>query len=128
MKVMVVDDEPAILVLMRTKLNRKGHTVLTYENPMECPLYDTTSCPGPDNTCPDVIITDYDMPIVNGIDFLVNVLQRGCKCNHIAIFTGKGLDEEDVNRMAKYGSRHFLKPLDFDEMFDWIDRVERKAV
>ena len=30
--------------------------------------------------------------------------------------------------MAKFGTRHFPKPVDFAEFCDWLDRVDRQAV
>ena len=126
MKVVVIDDEPAILSLMQTKLQRKGHTVLSFANPLECPLYHAPTCPcDAADPCPDIIITDYDMPKVNGMDFLMDVYRRGCRCKNVAIMTGKGVDEFEMMRMAKLGTRYFLKPIDFDELYDWMSRIER---
>ena len=127
MKMVVIDDEPSILALMKRTLERRGHTVLTYTNPLECPLYHAPSCPcAAANPCPDIIITDYDMPNVNGLDFLMDVYTRGCRCRDVAIITGKGVDELDMRRMAKLGTRYFLKPIDFDELYAWMYRVEKR--
>jgi DNA-binding response OmpR family regulator len=128
MKVVVVDDDPVILKLMERLLHQRGHTVLTYANPLECPLYKSSPCPCiGSESCPDIIITDYNMPRVNGLDFLQDVYKRGCKCTNLAIITAKGLDERDMQRIARLGTRFFLKPIDSRELYAWVDRVEQKA-
>jgi len=125
MKVVVIDDDPFVLSLMKAMLQRKGHTVLAYSNPLECPVYHASSYPcAVASPCPDIIITDYDMPQVNGMEFLMYAYERRCRCKNVAIITGKGVDEANMIRMAKLGVRYFLKPIDFDELYDWMSRVQ----
>lgn len=127
MKVVVIDDDPSILSLLQTLLRRRGYTVLAYHTPLECPLYHAKSCPcEASNPCPDVLISDLDMPDVNGMQLIEDIHARGCLCKHVAIITGQGLQEQDMRRMAKFGTRFFLKPVEFDELYAWIDRVVKR--
>ena len=125
MKVVIVDDDPRNLALMQSMIERKGHTVLSYLNPQDCPLYQAAPCPcmvaAP---CPDVVLADYNMPGVDGMEFLEGIRGRGCQCIHIALVTGKCLDHDDLSRMARNGTRFFLKPVDFPQLYDWLDWVE----
>jgi DNA-binding NtrC family response regulator len=128
MKVVVIDDDPSILVLMRQVLQRKGHTVQTYANPLECPLYQAKSCPcTAASPCPDAVITDYNMPGVNGLEFLDDLHTRGCQCFHRAIITGKGLSETDRERMVERNIPLFFKPLEMHLLYNWLDWVEQKT-
>ena len=129
MKIIIVDDDPSVLSLLQGLVQRKGHTALTYLNPLECPLFQPKSCPcAASAPCPDIVISDYNMPHVNGMEFLENIHKRGCQCAHSALIPGSGLVEGDLIRLARFGTRHFPKPVDFAEFYDWLDRVERQAV
>jgi uncharacterized Fe-S cluster-containing radical SAM superfamily enzyme len=66
------------------------------------------------------------MPGVNGVELLKSTMEKGCHCRHLALISVKGLVEADLNRVAKYGTRYFTKPLDFDDFFPWLDRVEKE--
>jgi DNA-binding response OmpR family regulator len=124
MKIIVIDDDPVILKVVEKLLDRRGHTVLTYASPLDCPLYEGNPCPFNTNeSFPDVIITDYDMPRVNGIEFLQTVCKLGCTCANVAIITAKGVNESEMSRIARLGTRFFLKPIDSGELYAWIDRL-----
>jgi DNA-binding response OmpR family regulator len=121
MKIVIVDDDPTVLQMLCGLFQRKGHSVLTYNNPAACPIFKQPhgSC-FPQSPCPDIIITDFDMPDVDGIQFIETVFKKGCKCQHVALLTGVGVSDQDMRRLAKYGTRFFTKPLDFAEFEAWM--------
>jgi len=124
-KAIIIDDEPSVLSTLKRILEHRRYEVATYADPVQTPMYQTRGCPcTPQTLCPDLIISDYDMPVVNGAELLESSVKKGCRCRHLALISGKGLPEVDLIRMAKYGTRYFLKPLDFDDFYDWLDRVE----
>lgn len=103
-------------------LERRGHKVITYDSPLACPIY--TSTPGScilEESCPDIIISDVDMPRVNGIAFVEAIFRRGCKCRKFALISGKGVDEEDMERMTKLGAIFFTKPVNFRDFDLWLN-------
>lgn len=121
MKIALIDDDPLVLVTLSNLFRRKGHTVLTYNNPLECPVYKSSQGGNlPDSQCPDIIISDADMPEVTGVEFFDSIISRGCKCKHLAILSGKGIPDHDMKRMAEYGVRYFTKPLDYAEFEAWL--------
>ena len=126
LKALIIDDEPVVLATLQHLLQHRGYEVLAYDNPVNTPLYNITGCPCSlhDSKCPDVIISDVDMPIMNGLALLESVMTMGCRCRHLALISGKGIAEEDYIRPAKYGTRFFLKPIDFYDFFSWLDHVE----
>ncbi|MEI8138659.1 MAG: response regulator [bacterium] len=126
MKIVLVDDDPTVLTMLSKILQRKGHEVLTYSNPLECPVYASAlgSCTLEDN-CPDIIISDVDMPKVNGLKFIEAICKKGCRCKKLALISGKGLDRADLDRMANYGISFFTKPLNFNEFNAWMMGADR---
>lgn len=128
MKIVVIDDDPVILKVVQKLLDRRGHTVLTYTSPLDCPLYEGNPCRfTTSESFPDIIITDYDMPQVNGIEFIQAVCRKGCNCANIAIITAKGVTESEMRRIARMGTRFFLKPIDSGELYAWLDRIMPKT-
>jgi DNA-binding response OmpR family regulator len=126
MKVVLIDDDPQILSVLGKLLKRRGHEVLTFDNPLSCPIYSSTLCPcSPDSICPDIIISDVDMPKVNGLKFIEMISQKGCKCRKLALISGKGLENDDLRRMTNLGTRFFAKPLDFSAFVEWLIRTEQ---
>jgi len=126
MKVVLIDDDPLFLFTLSGMLHRRGYDVLTYDNPLSCPIYTSPACPCPSkSSCPDIIISDVNMPKVNGMQFIEAVYKKGCKCQNVALIAGKEFADTDLNRMAKFGTRFFTKPFDFDEFDAWLVRMEQ---
>jgi len=121
MKIVLVDDDPTVLFMLSRLFQRKGHEVLTYNNPLLCPIYTSEhgSC-FHEETCPDIIISDVDMPHVNGLTFIESVFKKGCHCRKLALISGKGLDSAELSMIAKFGARFFPKPLYIDEFDSWM--------
>jgi len=127
LKAVIIDDDPTELVILKRILQRRGHKVLAYDNPLDSPLHKCGKCPCSlhDSNCPDLIISDVHMPVMNGVDLLESVMSKGCHCRHLALISGHGLANSDLLRVAKYGTRYFLKPLDLDDFYPWLDKVEQ---
>ena len=125
MKVMILDDDPAIRTLLSIIFQRRGYKVFTYANPSECPLYSSESCPcSLKDQCPDIIITDFDMPKATGIDFLEALRRKGCKCSNLALISGYSITDTILEREANYGVRFFAKPFHWNQINEWLDQVE----
>jgi|GEM_PF-449951 len=94
--VLFVDDEPALLDIARFFLEKKGDIEVSTSPSGEGALSELK--------CKkfDVIISDYQMPGMNGIDLLKEVYGSGIP---FIVFTGKGREEvaiEALNRGAKF--------------------------
>lgn len=61
-RILVVDDEPDILMTLNAILEGRGHYVKTFDNPAEALNHLTSSTNNGDTSYYDLVITDYRMP------------------------------------------------------------------
>ena len=81
-RILVFDDHQEILDLLKAVLeSRGGYEVLTYPHPGAYPFFDENeNCSCPDGqTCTDIILTDINMPVMRGIDFVEKQIDKGCQ-------------------------------------------------
>jgi len=114
-KLLVVDDEPSILKVMKANLLREGYEVHTADDGLialekiKAESYDT-------------IITDFLMPHLNGMELL-----RKMKENHIVvplvIVTAFGSIEQAVSAMRHGAINYLTKPLNYDELLSVVQNA-----
>ena len=123
-RAVVFDDEPLLRQLLGAVLERRGYEVFIFSNPGMCPLHVTSSCPCPSGTlCADIIISDLQMPNVNGLDFLEALVGKGCRNPHYAVISGQWT-EATISRAKQLGCRLFAKPFDIRDITLWLEEVE----
>lgn len=124
--VLLIDDSEAVNFLHKKLLRRFAPdcTVETTINGQEA--IDLLEKNG---TCPDVIILDINMPVMDGFEFLesFNNMARCTGNSSIYIVTSSDRDE-DRNRVLKYDfvKDYLVKPLD-EKSLDKIIASVRKA-
>ena len=111
-KVLVVDDEPSIVLLMRFMLEKSGHTVSEAHNGAEALAALGVA---PDNAAadlPDVVLLDAMMPVMDGLAAAeaMRVHPRASKVP-ILVVTAKGDMRELFESMPQVAG-FFQKPFD----------------
>jgi len=125
-RVLVFDDHQEILNLLKVVFDSRGYEVLTYPHPGACPIFEHESCSCPEGqSCTDIILTDINMPVMRGIDFIEKQLGKGCNCKYLALMSGD-FTGEDVRRAEQLGLKFFRKPFEIGDIFDWLDQIEPK--
>ena len=112
-RILLVDDEAAILRSLQRLLRRRGYEILTAESGIAAlALLETASV--------DVIISDMRMPNMNGAEFLAKA--RGLRPDSVRILLTGYSDMEctikAINDGGIYG--YLSKPWDGDELLDLI--------
>jgi CheY-like chemotaxis protein len=76
--ILLVDDEEDILTLFCECLQSWGYQTISFDNPINALNYIDT-----DNNVSNcsLIITDYKMPQMNGIDFIKKIREKHIRCN-----------------------------------------------
>jgi DNA-binding response OmpR family regulator len=104
-RVLVVDDEPAILRVLSIKLRISGYDVVTASGGREA--LDLI-----DSEYPDVMLLDVVMPGVDGFEVLQKV--RAVSDLPVIVFSAR---PENVHKALGLGANDFLsKPLDVDDL------------
>jgi two-component system KDP operon response regulator KdpE len=109
-RVLIVDDERAILTVLGIKLRVSGYDVVTASNGKEA-LEMVRS------TCPDILLLDVIMPGMDGFE----VLQRLRAFSEMPVIVISARPE-NVRQALNVGANDFLaKPLDVDEIVRKIE-------
>jgi len=104
LKILVVDDDPMTLMGLKKMLESDGKKVYTAENGDDALSLALEALP-------DMIITDWRMPKVSGID-LCKILRSTSITQHIYIImlTGKESDEEHIQALDAGADDFVIKP------------------
>ncbi len=108
LKILVVDDEPAIREVLEMRLGRQGHEVLLAASGAEARRL-------VEQEDPDLVISDVVLPDLSGLE-LVRGLQGGTSGYPVILITAYGTIDIAVEAM-KLGALDFLtKPLDHSKL------------
>ena len=111
--ILVVDDEPEIVTLLKFILEKDGHRILEAGNGVAALERLGVEPPSPEAPKPDLIILDIMMPVMDGYT-LNNRLQKEPKTKAIPILvlTAKGQKMRDLFEMAPNVAAYVQKPFD----------------
>ena len=103
MKIYVVDDEECIRDSFEMHLELLGHQVEKCEEPVFCDLY-TGECCSKDTPCADLVLLDYRLPKIDGLELAQRIREQGCceLVTNIVIMTGDvtPIDPLDIYRFV----------------------------
>jgi len=120
-RVLHVDDDESLLGLASTMLERRGFDVVTATD-VEGALDLLDSEPV------DCVVSDYQMPDRNGLEFLELVRERAPE-QPFVLFTGKGSEEVASDAIAAGVTDYLQKrtdPSQFEELADRIEQAVRE--
>jgi CheY-like chemotaxis protein len=109
--VMLVDDNPDVIRLLEFVLTKKGFDVVSFLDPREA--YDNLA-----QVSPSVILLDYIMPEMTGVEFLQKLRAETSQIKDITVLIGSGrVSDEDKERALKAGADGYIcKPYVFDDL------------
>jgi response regulator RpfG family c-di-GMP phosphodiesterase len=127
-RAVIFDDEDAVLAMLREFFILRDYEVLVFRVPsVVCPIQgrDVLAC-GP-LPCADVMITDFLMPEMTGIELLRQQSLRGCTMDprNKAVISGY-LDEAKGEKIRELGFTFFEKPLELPTLEHWLSECEQR--
>lgn len=125
-RAVIYDDDGTILKVLKEILSMRDYEVFTFQSPVICPLgeIEKNSCLKP-YPCADIMISDFNMPKMNGITLFRQQLQMDCKMDlrNKAIMSGY-LEEQHNKMLGELGIHFFQKPIKFSDLSAWLDQCE----
>ena len=117
MRVLTVDDSRTILAMLHHTLSNAGFEVLQAEDGEK-------GLEVLKNESVDVVITDINMPVMDGIEFIKQVRATGThnSLSIVILTTETSQDKRDQGRAAG-GTGWIVKPFDPDKLISVIHKV-----
>ena len=115
-RVMIVDDEPDVLISLKTILERHNYDVITVSNGFECLKEIEKGFTG-------VILMDIMMPKMDGWKTINQIVKKGyTKDIAIEIITGKGTkDYQKLSKLGSYIYDYLTKPIDLKQFVTSVE-------
>lgn len=117
-RILVVDDEPAILRAVRTLLERNGFHVETADNGQEA-----LDCYA--RRAPDLVLLDLGLPDVNGLEMIRSLRQRAG--TPILVLSVRGAERDKVAALDLGADDYLTKPFGVDELLARVRVALRHA-
>ena len=114
-KVLIVDDEPDVLLLLRVNLEAAGYqTVLAADG--------ETALSRIDDSQPDVVLLDIMMPVMDGWGVL-RALSELESAPRVVVVSAKSSDRDIVRALTSGALDYVTKPFDPDDLVDVVART-----
>jgi len=114
-KLLVVDDDPTILLAIKELFEPEGYTVFTAKCAQECLDELSKGFKG-------VILMDIMMPVMDGWDTIREMVKKGYdKGNIISMFTAKDEIDVKVDDLKEFVIDYITKPFDPDDLVKTIN-------
>lgn len=114
-KIMVVDDDPSILIAVRELFESEGYEVYTVGSGFDCIDELKKGFKG-------VILMDIMMPRMDGWDTIQKIVDHGLYENIIiAMLTAKDMPDIKMNEFKDFVVDYINKPFDPDELVSTVD-------
>jgi CheY-like chemotaxis protein len=125
-RVLIFEDNEILRTTLKSILDGLDYEVHVFADPSMCPqFYASNHSCRLNDSCSDIIISDVNMPIENGLDFIENRLRKGCKVKFWALMSADW-NESDLQYAKKLGCKVFRKPFDLVELLDWLNDCRRQ--
>lgn len=115
-KILAIDDELDMLILIKNILKKKGHTVDIYQNPLDLNENEISKY--------NLILLDIMMPGIDGISLCKQI--RDKVDSPIIFLTAKTMEEDIVNGLLSGGDDYITKPFGVEELSARIEAHLRR--
>lgn len=121
-KIMVVDDEPDAIFILKTLLSREGYEVIAAQDGEEC-------LQKLGEVKPDLILLDVMMPDIDGWEVSKRVKENQSTSSIIVLILSVRGSEEDKKRSFEYAHAdgHLTKPIDSKEIISTVKAFLKKV-
>jgi|Deesub1362A_J573_1020465.scaffolds.fasta_scaffold00389_15 CheY-like chemotaxis protein len=121
-KVMVVDDDPDVVLLLNKVLSRRGYEVISS-------LSGEEAIEKVKEAKPDIIVMDVMMPTMNGWEAAKAIKENEKTCHIPIIVLSVRKEPEDIEKSLKYAhaDAHIGKPINFNKLYEIIEKYAQAS-
>jgi len=119
-KILIVDDDAALALLLKTSLEEYGFSALTADSGTEA--FQILKA----DKDIDILLLDIWLPGLNGIEILEKVKEKHPGLT-VFMVSGHGTDETMLKSMKTGAAGYFVKPLDMDELTGRLTECREKS-
>lgn len=120
-RILVAEDDGTNRLLLQTVLTLKGYQVLLADTGMQAvELWEREGA--------DLILMDVQMPVMDGLEATARIRQRETETGGhtpIIALTAHAFEDDRLGCLAGGADGYLSKPLDFDALFETVDRFLR---
>jgi FixJ family two-component response regulator len=121
-RVIIFNDDSMLLELLEFYFDKWGYEVFSYQTPIVC---SSGSCESR-APCADLVISDFKMPQMTGIELFQLQAQRGCRIeNKMKAIMSDHADGALLKQCKDLGYRFIEKPFYSSELYTWVSECER---
>jgi CheY-like chemotaxis protein len=125
-RILIFEDNDFLRSTLKNLLEELGYEVHTFSNPGMCSqFYSSKHSCLLDDSCSDIIISDVNMPVETGLEFIKSRFDNGCKIKFRALMSA-GWNETDLQQAEMIGCKVFHKPFDLEELIKWLDNCRKQ--
>ncbi len=125
LRIVLLEDNDIVREVLHASLTHRGYEVYVFSDPTICPLQALPACRCTENqSCTDVILTDLDMPGMDGFQFIENLKSKNCKCRHVAIMSA-WISPLDMHRARQLDCKIYEKPFRMELFIKWLGDVQQ---
>ena len=116
MRILIVDDQQVVLMLLEKGLKNLGYEVCVTKDAQEgFDLFDTFN--------PHLVIVDINMPKISGIDFIKNIRTEKHSTTPIIVLSGN-TNSDVISKAFEFGVNDYLsKTLSLNDIYTRIKRL-----
>jgi CheY-like chemotaxis protein len=127
-RTILLEDDRQMREMLTLFLEMRGHEVLAYESPALCQAFLGELCKCPqEHPCGDILISDLNMPVMNGLDFIRLQRDRGCQGKiRNKLLLSANIGQEHIRQARELDCAVMRKPFKLAELLAWVAEAETR--
>jgi DNA-binding response OmpR family regulator len=123
---LVFEDNDLLRSFLKKALERRGHEVFVFPDPVHCRLGLNHCSQCNDATiCADIIFSSIEMIHSNGLDFFESLIQGGCKCSRFVLMSSNW-SKPELHRARALDCKILTKPIHISDVLSLCVELERE--
>ena len=128
-RAIIFDDEDFVLNMLEDVFQMRNYEVFGFKDASNiCPMHGRSTADCGTFPCADVLLTDFHMPGMSGLELLRRQTARGCSLDNRnkGVISGN-IDGSSLRQIEEMGCSFFQKPFSIQSLLAWIEQCEARV-